>query len=87
MTSEEVAVYAKDADAIMTGWGHCPLDAEMLENTSIKLIVHTGGSVGDLVEQKIYEKGIKVISGNNLYADSVLFLLTLQGAQLFVRTK
>ncbi len=71
LTSEEVAVYAKDADVIMTGWGHCPLDAEILENTSIKLIVHTGGSVGDLVDQTIYEKGIKVISGNNLYADSV----------------
>ena len=40
MTSKEVAVYAKDADAIMTGRGHCPLDAEMLEKTSINAILY-----------------------------------------------
>lgn len=71
LTNEEIAVYAKDADAILTGWGHCALDAEVLENTKIKVVAHTGGSVGDLVDPKIYEKGIRVLSGNNIYADSV----------------
>lgn len=71
LTNEEIAVYAKDADAILTGWGHCALDAERLKNTSVKLIAHTGGSVADLVNQQIYNEGIRVISGNDLYADSV----------------
>ena len=68
---EEIAEYAKDADAIMTGWGHPLITGDVLQNTSIKLIVHTGGSVGSLVDQTVYEKGVKVISGNNMYADSV----------------
>ena len=68
---EEVALYARDADVIMTGWGHPMIDAAMLEGTSVKLIAHTGGSVADYVAQDVYEKGIKVISGNDLFAQSV----------------
>ena len=55
----------------MTGWGHPMMDSKSLENTSIKLIAHTGGSVADYVSQDVYEAGIKVISGNNLFAESV----------------
>lgn len=68
---EEVSRYAKDADVIMTGWGHPMIDSAMLEGTNIKLIAHTGGSVADYVAQDVYEKGIKVISGNDMYAESV----------------
>lgn len=69
--TEEIALYAGDADAIMTGWGHPMITGEALENTAIKLIVHTGGTVGSLVDQTVYERGVRVISGNNMYADSV----------------
>ena len=68
---EEVAQYAGDADAMMIGWGHPRIDSSMLEGTSVKLIAHTGGSVADYVAQDVYEKGIKVISGNDLFAESV----------------
>ena len=71
LTPDEIKIYAKDADVIMTGWKHCLLNEEALNNTSIKLIAHTGGSVGNLVNHETYEKGVRVISGNNLYADSV----------------
>lgn len=71
LQKEEIARYAGDAEAIVTGWGHVPFDAKTLENTSISLIVHTGGSVGNLVPQEVYDMGIRVLSGNNLYADSV----------------
>ena len=47
------------------------MDSKCLEGTSIKLIAHTGGSVADYVSQDVYEAGIKVISGNNLFAESV----------------
>lgn len=71
LEKEEIMEYAKDADAIMTGWGHIQFDAELLENTAIKVIAHTGGSVGNIVSDEVYDTGVKVISGNNLYADSV----------------
>ena len=71
LSNEEIAHMADDADVILTGWGHCALDAEQLKNTNIKLIAHTGGTVANLVSPEIYNHGIRVISGNNLYADSV----------------
>ena len=71
LTKEEIAVYAGDADVLLTGWRHCMIEGADLENTSIKLIAHTGGTVGNLLTQDVYDKGVKVISGNNIYAESV----------------
>lgn len=71
LKGEEIAEYAGDADVIMTGWSHPMIDGKALENTSIKLIAHTGGSVADYVNDEVYAKGVKVISGNELYAESV----------------
>lgn len=71
LKAEEIAEYAKDAEVIMIGWEHPFIDCKLLENTSIKLIAHTGGSVGYYVADEVYEKGIKVISGNALFAESV----------------
>ena len=68
---EEFAQYAGDADVLMTGWGHPMIDANLLKGTSIKLIAHTGGSVADYVSSEVYDMGIRVISGNELYAESV----------------
>ena len=70
-TREEFVQCAGDAQAVITGWGSIPMDGSLLKNTSIKLIVHTGGSVGGYVNDEVYDLGIKVISGNDLYADSV----------------
>lgn len=71
LNKEEIMKYAKDADAIMTGWGHMRFDAEMINKTAIKVIAHTGGSVGNIVSDELYDTGVKIISGNNMYADSV----------------
>lgn len=71
LAPEEVSVYAGNAQVIITGWGHPRLDVGTVEGTGIRLIAHTGGSVGSLVSPEIYGRGIRVISGNNLYADSV----------------
>ncbi len=67
----EFAGYAADADVIMTGWGHPRLTAEMLEGTAVRLIAHTGASVADYVASDVFARGIRVISGNDLYAESV----------------
>lgn len=61
-----------DAEVCITGWG-CPrLDEYVLENaTDLKLVAHTGGSVAPIVSDYLYNRGIKVISGNQIYAESV----------------
>jgi len=71
-SEQELKARLKDAEVCLTGWG-CPLmDAQILEHASgLKLIAHTGGSVAALVSDAVYDKGIKVISGNELYAESV----------------
>lgn len=62
----------KDMDVCMTGWGTERFDNEILENAKkLKIIAHTGGSVATLVSDAVYEKGITVLSGNKLYAESV----------------
>lgn len=71
LTKEEIAEYASDADVILTGWKHCQMDAKCLKGTAIRLVVHTGGTVGSLVTPDLYDAGIRVISGNDMYADSV----------------
>ena len=61
-----------DVDAVITGWGTPMLSQAVLENAKkLKLIAHTGGTVGNLVDSSAYDKGICVLSGNRLYAESV----------------
>lgn len=69
---DELKEAIKDKDILITGWGtpSC-IDGPLHDNTSLKLIAHTAGSVGDLVDVEAYDKGIKVISGNKLFAESV----------------
>lgn len=71
ITPEDILQYAGDAEVMMTGWGHPVMDAALLKQTNLKLIAHTGGSVADYVSQDVYEAGIRVISGNDLFAESV----------------
>ena len=71
VTAEQFSEQVKDCDAVLTGWGHPQITYDMVKGTNIKLIVHTGGSVGSLVTQDIYENGIRVLSGNLMYAESV----------------
>ncbi len=61
-----------DTDAVLTGWGTDMMNRAVLDgNERLKLIVHTGGSVGNLVDQYVYQNGIHVFSANKLYAESV----------------
>ena len=55
-TAQEVAQRAGDADVIMTGWGNSMMDRQLLEQTNIKLIAKTGGSVADYVNQDVIRR-------------------------------
>lgn len=71
-SSEELKEKLKDIDVCITGWS-CPhLDHDVLENAEkLRLVAHTGGTVAPIVSDYLYDRGIKVISGNKLYAESV----------------
>ncbi len=72
LTAEEFAAQIKGFDAVITGWSHVRITAPMLDGSGIKVIAHTGGSVGDLIDPGVYEKTkVRVLSGNLLYAESV----------------
>lgn len=71
-TKETLKEMLPGHDAILTGWGSALLDEEVLAgNDELRLIVHTGGTVGNLVNAFAYDKNIRVLSGNRLYAESV----------------
>ena len=71
-TPEELRERLMGKDAVITGWGTSKLTQEVLEgNDTLKIICHTGGTVTPIVDDYAYNKGIKVLSGNQVYAESV----------------
>ena len=56
-------------DAVITGWGQPLIKKEDLE--TVKLIAHTGGTVGGIVDLGVFDTDIIVLSGNQHYAQSV----------------
>lgn len=72
LTQEELRAILKDYDVVLTGWGTQLLDKSVLKgNERLKLIVHTGGTVGNYVDEYVYRNNIRVYSGNIMYATSV----------------
>lgn len=71
LNAEEFKEAVKDCEAVITGWGHIQITPEMVEGTKLKYILHTGGSVANVTHPDIFDMGIRVISGNPVYAESV----------------
>lgn len=71
-TKEELCRYIKGKDICVTGWGSPVFDGEVLNCADcLKLIAHTGGSVKPYITDSVYERGIRVVSGNQVFAESV----------------
>ncbi|TCZ74681.1 hydroxyacid dehydrogenase [Paenibacillus albiflavus] len=71
-TSEQYGEKLKDMDVVITGWGVPVLDEDVLQNANkLRLVAHTGGSVKPYISDAVYEKGIRVVSGNEVFAESV----------------
>jgi phosphoglycerate dehydrogenase-like enzyme len=69
---EEVRDRLPGVDVCITGWGSCTYDEAVLAGADrLKLIAHTGGSVAGIVSEAFFDRGLRVISGNWLYAESV----------------
>lgn len=71
-TSGELAEAIKDTEILITGW-NCPkIEGCILQAAkNLKLIAHTGGTVASIVSPEVYKRGIRVISGNELFSFSV----------------
>lgn len=84
MTKEDLKPLLPEFDAVMTGWGSEFYDAALLgDNPRLKLIAHTGGTVGNLLDASVYDVGVRVLTENQIYAESVAegtiaFLLAAQ---------
>ena len=68
---KEIIEMAKDSDVIITGWGHPLITYDDIKDTNIKIIAHTGGTVANVADISLWENGIKVLSANNLFSESV----------------
>lgn len=71
-SEDELKEKIRDVDVCIVGWRCRRLDKNILECAEkLKLVAHLGGSVAPVVSDYLYEKGIRVISGNNVFAESV----------------
>lgn len=71
-TTPELARELAGIDVCLTGWGHPRFDEAALENAGqLRLVAHTGGTVASLVSPALFQRGVRVVSGNDVYARSV----------------
>ncbi|MCI6528480.1 MAG: hydroxyacid dehydrogenase [Oscillospiraceae bacterium] len=71
-TPEELAERLRGAEVCVTGWGAPVFDERVLSGAdALRLIAHTGGSVKPYVTDLCYQRGIRVLSGNRVFAESV----------------
>ena len=71
-SEDELREAIKDVDIAITGWGTGCFTERVMENANcLKMIAHTAGSVGSLVTDAVYEKGVRVVTGNDGFAESV----------------
>ena len=72
ITMEQVAERIGECENYVTLWGSPRLDSEILKNApNLKLLTHLGGTVVPFVSEEMWERGIKVISANDYFAESV----------------
>ena len=69
LSGDALAAAVKDCDVIVTGWGQPRIYPRDIPD--VKLIVHTGGTIGGITDISVFDAGITVISGNDYYAESV----------------
>lgn len=71
-TKQEFKGKLQGMDICITGWGTPVFDEEILEFADdLKLIAHDAGTIRPMIGEAVYEKGIRVCSGNYIFARSV----------------
>lgn len=72
LTEDQLCEAIRGQDILITCWGVPKINARVLEHADrLKMIGHLAGSVATLVTDDVYEKGIRVVCGNDAFAESV----------------
>ena len=72
LSPEALGNALQDAEVCITGWGQIKFTKEVLDQApNLRIIAHTGGTVAPIVDETAYSRGIRVLSGNEVYAQSV----------------
>ena len=72
LTSAQVADRIGDCDVYVTTWGAPRLDETIIKAApKLKLLTHLCGTVVPFVSDSMWEHGIRVLSGNRFFAESV----------------
>ncbi len=72
LSEEQLAQALIDVDVCICGWGSAPFTEKVLQSANrLKLIAYTGASVAMIVSDALYERGVKICSGNEVFARSV----------------
>ena len=71
-SSAELQDKLRDIDVCICGWGSSEFNEIALRYANrLKIIAHTGGSASSFITKELFEKGIKVVSGNWFFAQSL----------------
>lgn len=69
---EQLKAMLAGVDVCITGWSDACFDENVLQGAdSLKLVAHTGGAVATYTSEEFFERGLTIVSGNRLYAESV----------------
>lgn len=72
MSIEKIKENIADCDVYVTCWGSARLDKEILDCApKLKLLTHVAGTVVPFVSDEMWDRGIRVICGNDFFAESV----------------
>lgn len=66
---DELRRAVRGFDVVMTGWAQPTVHAADIPG--VRMVLHTGGTVGGIVDPDVFDAGIPVLSGNRYYAESV----------------
>lgn len=71
-TEQQLAAQLEGIDICITGWGSPVFTPAVLEQAeSLKLIAHDAGTIRPMVTNEVFARGIRVTSGNEIFARSV----------------
>jgi phosphoglycerate dehydrogenase-like enzyme len=71
-TPEVLSERLQSVEICFTGWDAPRFDEKVLRGADqLRLLAHTAGSVAGLVSPALYDRGIQVVSGNRVFAESV----------------
>lgn len=80
LTEESIAASIGDSEVYMTCWGSPLLSKKILDAApNLRLLAHLGGTVAPFISSEMWQRGIKVISGNEMLAES-----TAEGALSYI---